>query len=568
MDKRLKKITVYDLFPLVAICIFIISFWNTNSLIKVLPDEYGYWAAGDWLSGGKWNALSSTIYYYGIGYGFILSGLLKLTFSAEISYHLAIIINGAMIYLMFWLYKVVLCRLGFGSTDSSIWAGCLAYMSANMYYLSFTLCEIMLAFVYALTVFFCWKYLSTTKDVFAYLALGLSIILVMIHMRTIGIAFYTLICMLFFSKKNKRLMVGLLVEFLLLLFCFVLLKGSYQNSHIIMLNQIAPEGVVDGNDVNHNLKKVIFLFSKTGITNFFLLLLGHMYYSFSASFCLLLSCLFLGLKALTTRMKEISKSYSIDDKMLFYTIGGFVAALLVSCLFSVDVDITDRFDMLTYSRYYEFCIAPAVIWGLDRIIKYNHQYKLFFMNSAVFCIMGMLTHYAQTYETNRNMMFLQCYLTKFYESVFPAYRNSFLLAETLVTLCVAFICALFLTIRRNAIVPFLLSIIYLCASFSVYYEWNNSWGSKYENEIKDCVRYLYESGTDSKILTIADTTLTYIYGVQFLLKDQSIEIVSDINDVSNEINPKIIVAHDELKNELVEEKYNRTFSGRVDVWER
>jgi len=401
---------VIPIFIILTICLYHLP---DNKVIRIIGDEYGYWAAGSYIAGLDWSEITSVNAYYGYGYGFILAIILKLTSSMVTAYQVALILN---VVFLCSIYFIALKLVKAFDGDNKIpWYmqiiisfSSIVYTS-NVVYTQFTLTEVLLAFLYWLLVYLAYLLMQQLTFRRAILFEIVSVYSLCVHMRMVGIFVSCNLFLIYILWKNKCKLVKylpLLGLTVVLLIAFYIMKDLYQNAWYTGDN----EAMLAVNEVSGQLGKIKYLFSLGGCLSFCTALLGKIFYAFSASFLIIGIVLIAFVKKIYLAKKEKKEE---DQRNIFSMIDALLLFLILSTFFMMVIgsismiDYSGRFDLLTYGRYFEFTLSPLILVSL----KYLYNVGIGNIKGILFLIVGYLStalfiNQIQDYSLSKSNMFI------------------------------------------------------------------------------------------------------------------------------------------------------------------
>lgn len=286
-QRKIDKEIVYHIFLdalIIAFLVYTVSNAVKNRTIPfIYNDEYGYWASAAYFAGYDWSNIVSITSYYGYGYGFILSILLRVFPTSQQAYSAALVLNG-----VWWtgsficIYKAA--RLLFPEKRKEIVKTvCFTAMLfpaciANMYY---TWPEMLLVFLYSLN-FLLMAYLkqSQKKMFYCVCIILINIYMYMVHQRTIGVVLVSCVCVLYICWRDMSPKKSLVCVLLILVgfTCQLCIKSNVINE---LWNN---SSTVEGNNYSGQIEKLGNMLSLYGIWNFILSFVGKSYYVWISSF--------------------------------------------------------------------------------------------------------------------------------------------------------------------------------------------------------------------------------------------------------------------------------------------
>ena len=205
MGQRDRKLIV----GLIAGSIFLIGLYAIEIprlySVVMYADDFHYWAAGAFWAGIDWSSMVRHDFYYSYGYGFLLAPLFAFTRDGIILFRMGILLNYVFLVLSY-LLLIKTGMLVYGKA-SRLKIGCICLV-ACIYpswriYLNSTMCEVLLYFLFILTVFLLVKIDRGGSSVCAVFQGFLAVYIYMVHQRMIvvTIALTTVMVIMYLLKK-------------------------------------------------------------------------------------------------------------------------------------------------------------------------------------------------------------------------------------------------------------------------------------------------------------------------------------------------------------------------------
>lgn len=573
LEKRGVQLLLTYVVPFVLILCFCLYYLKSNTSLKVVPDEYGYWAAAAYMTGTDWAEITSFNSYYGFGYGVILAPILLCTNDGVTAYQIAMIVNALLVCGIYVIAVKVIEEIRPElKTSIKIFVALTAVLyTGTIYYTQFTLAEIPLIFVYWLIVLLVCKLLKKATILRLLLFSVLAIYIFSIHQRAIGIS---IICGMFFlylfikkCKNKKHFFIVAAVSVACIIGVFVF-KETYQNAFF------PQTGIYTNvNDFSGQQDKIAQLFSVQGIWKFIKGYFGKIYYACSSTFLLAPIALIAILRTIVRdwNEKRLSKKLIIQT-FLFFSLGIMMA---IDTVFMIEYN--SRFDTLCYGRYFDFTVGPLIVMG----ILYIYDSKLHWKE-----ILGVILGYAglsiavnmiMNYEGDISVFFLSCPGIADIPRMMEYSRNCLLVVSFRSIIIFSSLLIIYCIIRRKTkvfsinLLIILLSVNWLAISKYVY-DGCLSWAKQiceWEEALSETI--LEKEIQDSLYYYVPEGAFTADY-LQFLLQEHSISCIEDVNEVKllpEEACVLTVYNKTEIGDILKDKGYNSTFeSYNLTLWEK
>lgn len=533
-EKKGMQILFVYVIPCALILFFCLYYLKSNTSLKVVPDEYGYWAAAAYMTGTDWAEITSFNSYYGFGYGVILAPILYFTDHGVLAYQIAMIVNAILVCGIYLIVLNVLEEIcpELKTSVKTVTALAAVLYTGTIYYAQFTLAEIPLIFVYWLIVLLACKLLKKVTVIRLILFSVLAVYIFSIHQRAIGI---TIICAMFwvylFVKKCKNKKQFLVVG-LVLAACIVgvfVFKENYQSAFF-------PENGVytNVNDFGGQHDKIMQLFSIQGIWKFIKGYFGKIYYACSGTFLLAPIALVAVLRTIVKDWKEKRLSEALIFQIfLFFSLGIMMA---IDTVFMIEYN--GRFDTLCYGRYFDFTVGPLIVVALLYLYESKLCRKEIAAVIAGYIGLSLAVNSIMNYEGNISVFFLSCPGIADIPRMMDYRENCLLVVSARCILIFLLFLVLYFTLQKKkkniligAIVG-LSSINWLMISQYVY-EGCLSWAKQvceWEERLAETI--LEEGAEDSLCYYVSEGAFTADY-LQFLLQDHSISCFEDVEEISS-----------------------------------
>lgn len=348
---------------LVIITICIANLWRLYGPL-IVPDETGYWATGYFFSGYNWSGIMGTSSYYGWGYGVILAIICKIAPSPIFAFRLAVSFN-AILLVGCYILAIKVCSYIFPQIPKvyrSWMCFALTVYSGYIYYSQTSYCEVLILFLYWLSVYLLIKIVEKNSYKYVFLLSFINSYLVAVHLRTIILVFVTFFCLVVLLYKKKISYKHLLIFSVL---CIVLFFGVWGVKHYLTGTLYKTSTMMATNDVAGQVSKISILFSWEGVKQFVGSLMGKVFYAGTSTFLLLYVSILLGIKKTIKVYIKKEEIFSIYELIfVIFIFGGLACEMLLS---SYSLLTYGRIDHILYGRYTEFLLGVIMLYALGNV---------------------------------------------------------------------------------------------------------------------------------------------------------------------------------------------------------
>ncbi len=584
MNQSVKKINNgILLFILPIVCILGLSLYyiENNIMIKIVGDEYGYWAAGAYLSGLDWTELTSHNSYFSYGYSLFLALILKLNLSSISSYQLAIVLNAFFLCGIYVIVFKLVQRILSNKEYTKMFCMCVALpvtlYTGNLYYTQFTVTEVLLSFIYWLIIYLAYELLyhpTFLKNIFF---IFLAIYSFSVHQRAIGICVTCACFWIYVAHRNRKkalFWLGSIAFGILLLAAVFFVKGMYQSAYFTDSSNIH----LTNNDFAGQIGKVQYLFTISGLWMFIKAYVGKIFYACSSTYLLVGVAVLLTIKKLIISFINYKKTRKNIDNLLIlstFIVCNTLIMISVGSLFMINY--YGRIDLLIYGRYFEFTLSPLIMLGLIYIFcnsKIDRKsIYMFFAYIILYFVITLLVNYILNYSSTSTNVFYNCagIANTLIEN---EYAQNSLLIISIKKIAVFLMLVIVAYSNKNKIKiisMLILSVLFIYISQNVYVNGCLNWSIKQSEEEVNLAKKIFDlDAQDSLYYYIKENYLKADY-LQFLLKDSSIhcfEKAADIETLSNE--DYILTIFDtELEESLLQNNYQAVAESiNLKLWEK
>lgn len=344
-----------------------------TTIIKVLGDEFGYWTSAAWITGKDWSSVASFNSYFGFGYGFILAPIMLCFSNPIIQYRVAIGINVFFLVCVFEIIVKILENIfqKKAGIKELLLALTVTLYAGNVYYTQYTMSETVALLIYWLLVYLLlllWEKFDIKKGLVYIVLLAY---LFCLHQRMIGIIFVSIIFWIgvcIHHRKYKECIVSVII-FGILFVGVIHLKDIYKDLYLL------GNGGNVSNDIEGQIDKIKFLFSKEGIKSFAICMLGKLYYAFSSTYLVLIFLV----TYIVKKIRESKKQKKIEAKLVIavYSITCTLAMMAIASVFMIHYE--QRYDFMIYGRYFDFTISTLLLFALIEMLNISeHNWNYIF----------------------------------------------------------------------------------------------------------------------------------------------------------------------------------------------
>lgn len=563
-------IIIQFIIPLAVILTYVLWHIELNSCPKILADEWGYWAGGAFFAGFDWSQVKNVFPYYGYGYGFILSILLKLHISMTLKYKIALLVNGGLVYLIYcaalFLYKEMsFCK------ENYIIRSLLAFFTAispmTLYYTQYTLSEVALGFSFFGLILLIWEYINKQSYwVIAGLA-AISFLCAAIHLRMIACPVISFVlCVLFLNRDSnyKKKVMCLLLAFTASAMLFIVIKRLYTSQGYIATDAMQVNSDNDISGRISQLSKFQTYEGWVGTTRNFagrlfnLIVSGYLFPLVS-----IIECVKVLIKSIKTKsIHDISK---IDILNVFCVLNAICVVIISSIAWTYGFD--DRLDGLTCARYHAFIVSPLLFMGIyytfnQAGIISSGKYLGYVL--IISFLLGLYISSLVNYSDRQTNVFVTDNWLYFLISVGTNIRYVFY-AHTLLA---SFIFLLFVYCKNNKayVLVWTLLNIFLVIGVSKYTYVNGceSWSPKEMQNVSEMADYIENTCGEQPLYYLNSGEPCYIAALQFFLGRKTVNVITPDSYINVDF---IITDKKSRSSDLLPSGYVRIFEGiQLELW--
>lgn len=578
MRKKTNKWNIVLVYILPCIILLFLCFFHIKDsrMIRIVGDEYGYWAAAAYMNGLDWAPVTSYNSYYGYGYGIILAIILKLGLPTLTNYQAAIVVNGFLLCGIYCLaYKIVSklasnlnngtrVIIGFAST---VYAGILYYTQYNM-------SEVLISFLYWLIL---WQALKLIEKVTISRSIIFIILVVYsfsIHQRLIGLCF---VCVVFWlwcvirKKLNRRVYITSIIVAILSIVSIFVFKEFYKDAFY------AGGGSINFsvNDFSGQTEKIQQLFSVSGMWQFIKAFSGKIYYSMSSSFLLVsIPCLVWGKQTISYLQKK-NKVDKQQYPIISFLIVNWLIIMIIGSIYMLDY--YQRFDHVIYGRYIEYSIGPLIMVALIYLFQAKiKNIKRFLLSLFIYIPIVFGIEFIADYERPLTHTFINCAGIADVLLLRGEKRGGLIWIAVRAILLFLVLCLVVqIEKNKNKIISLCIvgciSLNWIYISNYAYEQGCLPWSKEEEKKNIAFVKQIEQLGAEDSLYYYITEDVLKADVLQFLLKDSTIHCIEEQKDIiSLSDTDYILTVHNtELKGVLEENNYKEIGnSGSLLLWDQ
>lgn len=534
------------------------------------PDEFGYWTYAAQLSGYDWSDIVSLGSYYSYGYSLILFPIFQLCKDAVMAYRVAVTCNFILLGVVYFLLLYLAKRLNEAQCKVNL---CLATAVAVFYpswlfYARTTMVETVLMATFVVICVLLYRYLEKNKwSTLIWLVLCV-VYIHFLHMRAIGVLIAGVITLVIYflcqSGKWKQF-------FLLIVFGIVVLCAGFALKDWVqgLIYTSAEEGSLQINDYAGQLDKVWYLFSEEGMKNFISGLAGKILYLGIASFGISYWGLWKSWKETYRFFRAKIKKEDAQAQSLFYlfVLLTTIGETLINTIYNVR---PIRVDSVTYGRYHEFVMPMLMILGIVELLQTTRKWRgtfgiLLLELPLVLLLLESINRYELT-NMHGYVMVGMSYLQHLQE--FEA--NRFFWQTYVMGAVLTVVVALMITIAQRfskeyhlqEIILVLLIVMEFVLSVraSTLYIEPSTMGAYRDSVLVDYIQEIQSEKEDSRLIYIHEEEKTIISILQFMLRDEDIEVVNKKESINQ------YTAGELTENDLIILDFDSSYTKEVEKY--
>jgi hypothetical protein len=491
-----------------------------------MPDEFSYWAYAAGAAGYDWSDVTSLGSYYSYGYSLVLFPIFKLFSNPITAYRVAVGLNYVMIGIMYLLIAWIGRELCGAKMDKSLIMAAVATTYPGLiFYCNTTMVEVMLAAIYIIICILMYLYIENGRLSFL-VVMSLSMVyMYFVHMRTVGIIIAGVMALLIhvFRKHGKiKPFIISLALIIALMTLGALLKSYLQKSTYSESSNL----IIAVNDYSGQLWKISYIFTQNGILDFIEGLLGKVLYMGIATYGLG----FFGIAYVT---EKIFSDKKFSDLYIFVLLATF-GELMISTLYTI---IPIRVDSVIYGRYHEFTFPILIMFGimeLHKLSKYAVRttivagLELIMAVSSVHCIERYdLTDFRGYFATGMSFAYMEGNFTS----------RGIILKALIIGIVMMYISIFIIKISKlgKSFMLFGLALAFLVCTLRVSSLYTDRFqlAAYRDISIASKIQDLIYENPDRRIVYIPSNNEQYIGILQFMMRDESIEVLTQRENLTD-----------------------------------
>ncbi len=392
-----------------ATLLFVLAIYGVQLFgqIYISDDEFGYFATSAFLRGLDWSDTVKYIPYYSYGYGMFILTPLSIIFKDPVMlYQAAIVTNGLMLVGCYLIARIMAKHL-FGTVNwktRDVICFLIMLYPANIVNSHIAWTEITLLFLFWLYVWISYSSLKTPSYI-KYIGWAVvTLLLYVVHQRSLGILCATVLMLLIvfiINKEHRKYILSFMIVAGGLFLAHNWFKGYYQDTLYgeAMFLQV--------NDFGGRVESVTKEFSLTGIVRILQSFVGKwLYLMIGTGFLIWWAILALfknSWKGIKSKFKNAKGgfSYRLTWEVLLSVC--FVASFMLCVLANITIV---KYDNLLYGRYNEYILGIYLLYGTIYFLK-EKKWKIKFGIGFVLTVIAIAI--CQYVLDNANVNFYQCY---------------------------------------------------------------------------------------------------------------------------------------------------------------
>lgn len=533
---------------------------------SIFPDEFAYWAYAAGMNGYDWSDITSLGSYYSYGYSLVLFPVFIFCKNAVTAYRAAVGLNFLFLFLAFvCLARTMKKVIADERIPVVLFSGIAILFPGNLFYTQMTMTEVLLLSLYVTAGSILFYYLENNRLSVLILLMLTLLYIYIVHMRAVGILASGLIVLLLHilmggGKKSH-------IPVIIIMTIITLLAGNTMKDRLLysMYGGIHQE-LAMGNDYSGQIEKIRYIFTKAGIYDFLIGILGKVLYLGLATYGLFYWGMYAVIKQIAEMLRNMKKRIvpGVRQQFAVFILLSVMAQILIAAVYLLTLGEIDDY---TYGRYSELIIPFVMVLGFSVLWKMRAKRILFATGiiAAVQMVVVVLT-VRQITETGTDIFYgyFMVGISYLYRGegfeVHRFYADAWLAGE-LLTLFVAVVILVGRSrqTRKNAlIVLMVLELVLAMRVENIYLEPFKKAAFR-DSRLADKIIELQNGGLSGENAEAADRNVIYMDGnvrayigiLQFMARDTDIQVMGRreaVSDYNGDITGKdiLVFAFDDI----------------------
>lgn len=554
-DEKKRRICDREYFITLVLLLCFAGYSVSNAYGFVMfPDEYTYWSYAAAMAGYDWSDITSLGMYFSYGYSLILVPVFMLCKDAVTAYRAAVSINFGMLICSFFCLMWIAGRLWSDRKQNIVlFSAITIFFPGFLFYAQMTMTENVLTMLYILSGALFYQYLKNNRPGALLLLLLTMMYAYAVHMRTIGILLSGITVLIFhmLSGQGRKHHIILVVGTIgmLLLLSLAIKEWSYE----CVYGGVNGE-LVRGNDYSGQIEKIKYIFTTAGAYDFFIGILGKIWYLGLSTYGLFYWGIYGLLKMFFSKKEDLVKR-----KFSAYILMGVIAQIMIASVYLMNMGAVSDY---TYGRYSELILPFVMMAGL--ITLWNQRAKIIWVASGVIAVMHLFIVILIVKQIMRagTVLFQECFvvgISYLYRAddfdVMTFYTEAYLFGTVLQFGVITVMLFARSKEKRREILPVLLGMEIVLAVWADRNLLQVYKRAAYRDYcLSEKIAWLYEEKEDADIVYKYDTYPSYAGILQFMMRDIDLLVVDEITDVDK--NDILIFPFDDAAQEKWKGKFH------------
>lgn len=528
------------------------SVYNAQGLL-IFPDEYTYWSYAATAAGYDWYSVTSLGSYYSYGYSLILIPVFLLCKNPITAYRTAVGINFVLLLLaLLCLVRFMRRKQEYGEMPTVLFSAVAVFYAGHLFSAQMTLTETLL-FVLSVTIgILLYHYLESNSSLSLFMSMILLSYIYVVHMRTVGIVLSALLILLchMLSKQGKKGHIIILICCVVILF---VLNGLIKEWSMDTVFGGINRELVSGNDYIGQMEKIRYIFTLRGFYDTIVHIFGKLLYLGLSTFGIFAFGIYgLCKKILDGKEKKECREFGV------WILLSVMAQIMIGTIYLLTLGESSDY---TYGRYNELILPFVMIEGMRTIwlIHPRKMCKMIAMIAALHLFAAFLV-VRQIYATGADNFcgyFMPGICWMYDGGIFSAadfYSKAYLFGTVMmVAVMLLFLWSrcgrekfLFLLVVMGLITAVKTDRIFLQPFKRAAYR---------DYQLAGEIENLCDRKGDEKLLFRYEDYPPYIGMLQFIMRDQKIEVTDQIREQDIEDDLILIFPYDDTEQEKWAEKF-------------